>query len=465
VSKALIPVVLSGGSGTRLWPLSRADRPKQFLNFGGGETLIEATLRRCSGQGFDPRPIIVAAESHRFMVRETVNALGLEADILLEPMRRDSCAAIVAGALQALQRDKDALILVVAADHHILDAEAFAVAALSARDAAEAGWLVTFGIKPTAPATGYGYILPGQDAAGSTTKRIARFVEKPDRATAEAYLTQGFVWNSGNFLFKAAAFLEQAQLLVPDIVRAMTAALAKASHDMGFLRLDAQAFAASPQISVDFAIMEKTGRAAVKVVDYLWSDIGSWDAVAGALPADASDNSVVGTGFIADSRNVSIHSIDRLTTVLGCDGLVVVTTRDAVMVCRKGQTEAVKQLVETLKAAGHREAEGSLRHYRPWGNHEVIDQGPDYEVRRIVIAREGAISLQSHGSRSEHWILVQGSALATVGDHKQALTANGSLTIPAGKTHSIRNTGDGDLILIEVHTGVPRGEADTTRYS
>lgn len=464
MAKHLIPVVLSGGSGTRLWPLSRADKPKQFLGFGGGHSLIEATLKRCSGAGFDARPIIVAAEAHRFMVREAVQGLGLDADILLEPMRRDSCAAIVVGALQACQRDPDAVILVVAADHHIPDAEAFQTAALSAVDAADANWLVTFGITPTSPATGYGYILPSADAVGQSARRITRFVEKPNLATAEEYLTQGYVWNSGNFLFKASAFLEQARKLVPDIVSAMTASLAAATHDMGFLRLESQAFATSPQISVDFAIMEKTERAAVCVVDYVWNDIGSWDAVAGSLLSDADGNAVVGRGFLANSRNVTIHSADVLTTVLGCDDLVVVTTRDTVLVSRKGKTESVKSLVETLKTQGHNEAETSPRQYRPWGNHEVLDRGAHYEVRRIVIARGGALSLQSHAARAEHWVVVQGQALATVNDVEHSLLANASLTIPAGLIHSIRNVGDDDLILIEVHTGVPHGEDDTKRY-
>ena len=317
--------------------------------------MIQQTLLRCQGAGFDGRPIFVGADQHRFVLAEAAQGLGVVADIILEPMRRDSCAAIVAGALQAMTRDEEAIILVLAADHHVPDRAAFAAAVTEGVPAAQAGLLVTFGIKPRSPATGYGYILPGDAVLGSV-KRLQTFVEKPDVETAERYIAGGYLWNSGNFLFKAKSFIAEAKLLAPGLVAAVEAALKDAERDRDFLRLDATSFAASPQISVDFAIMEKTAKAAVLPVDYEWSDIGSWDAVAASLAADANGNAIVGDGVIEASRNVMVHSDGMLTTVLGCDDIVVVTTKDAVLVAKRGKTEMVKTLVDQLNAKGRDEA-------------------------------------------------------------------------------------------------------------
>ena len=347
----VIPVILSGGSGTRLWPLSRNAKPKQFLSFDGGPTMIQQTLLRCQGAGFDVRPIFVGADQHRFVLAEAAQGLGAQADIILEPMRRDSCAAIVAGALHAMARDEEAVILVVAADHHVPDAAAFVAAVAEAVSAAEAGLLVTFGIKPRSPATGYGYIMPG-DVVKGAVRRLQKFVEKPDHETAVRYIADGYLWNSGNFLYKAKSFIAEAKVLVPDVVVAVAASLKAADRDRDFIRLDESCFAKSPQIAVDFAIMEKTKNAAVLPVDYTWSDIGSWDVVADSLSADANGNAVVGDGVIEASRNVFVHSEGMLTAVLGCEDIVVVTTKDAVLVARRGATEKVKGLVDQLKAAG-----------------------------------------------------------------------------------------------------------------
>jgi mannose-1-phosphate guanylyltransferase / mannose-6-phosphate isomerase len=346
--RKVIPVILSGGSGTRLWPLSRSAKPKQFLSFDGGPTMIQQTLLRCQGAGFDARPIFVGADQHRFMLAEAAQGLGVQADIVLEPMRRDSCAAIVAGALQAMARDKEAIILVVAADHHVPDAKAFAACVAEAVSAAETGLLVTFGIKPRSPATGYGYIMPGDPAIGPVW-RLQKFVEKPDHDTAVRYIKDGYLWNSGNFLYKAKSFIAEAKVLVPDVVAAVAASLKAAERDRDFIRLHAGAFAKSPQIAVDFAIMEKTKNAAVLPVDYAWSDIGSWDAVAGSLRADENGNAVVGDAVIEASRNVMVHSDGMLTTVLGCEDIIVVTTKDAVLVAKRGATEKVKALVDKLR--------------------------------------------------------------------------------------------------------------------
>ena len=349
----VIPVILSGGSGTRLWPLSRQERPKQFLSFDGGPTMIQQTLKRCQGQHFASRPVFVGADQHRFMLADAAQGLGVTADIVLEPMRRDSCAAIVAGALYAMARDNEALILVLAADHHVPDVAAFQACVAEAVPAAEAGLLVTFGIKPRFPATGYGYILPGDPASG-TVRRLRKFVEKPNQETAERYIREGYLWNSGNFLYKAKSFIAEAQALVPDVVDAVASSLKAADRDRDFIRLQAASFAASPQISVDFAIMEKTAKAAVLPVDYEWSDIGSWDAVAASLPADAHGNIVVGHGVIESGRNVMVHSEGMLTAVLGCEDIVVITTKDSVLVAKRGMTEKVKSIVEALDKAGNR---------------------------------------------------------------------------------------------------------------
>ena len=460
----IIPVILSGGSGTRLWPLSRDAKPKQFLSFGGGPTLIQNTALRCQGEGFDPRPIFVAAEAHRFMVAEAAADINLEADIMLEPMRRDSCAAIVAGALQAFMRNKQALILVLAADHHIPDVAAFQKAVISAAPAANEGWLVTFGIRPKSPHTGYGYILPGASTGTGPVFKVSRFVEKPDLKAAQTYVAQGYLWNSGNFLFKASVFLDEVRRLVPGMVEAIDASLQHAQTDLSFLRLIAEDFAKAPQISVDFAIMEKTDRAAVLPVDYDWSDIGSWDAVAKSGAADEHGNVFVGRGVAEASHNVMIHSEGKLTTVLGLEDLVVVSTRDAILVAAKSATEKVKDLVAHLKVLGHREAEESAMQYRPWGHREMLDEGEGYLVRRIHVLPGGVISRQSHANRAEHWIVVQGKASAIVDGHIHHLEHNQSLMVPAGTVHQVSNEGAGALVLIEVHTGARLDEGDVKRF-
>jgi mannose-1-phosphate guanylyltransferase / mannose-6-phosphate isomerase len=352
----IIPVILSGGAGTRLWPLSRQAKPKQFLKFGTGHTLIQETVLRCRADFFDPRPIVVAADAHRFMVAEALREISVQADIVLEPMRRDSCAAIVAGALLAQERNPDAIIMVMAADHHIPDSAAFAHYAHLAASEAQAGNIVTFGIKPDAPATGYGYILRGEKSAAHGFK-VKSFREKPDRETAERYMREGYLWNSGNFIYRASVFLDEIRKFEPKILEAVQASLLAAEKDKDFIRLDEHDFSASPQKSVDFAVMEKTDKAVVMPVDYAWSDIGSWDAVADAIAADPSGNVIEGHGFVAQGNNNYVRSDGVLTAVIGCDNLVVVTTHDAVLVTKRRSTEKVKDLVGLLKAAGVAEAE------------------------------------------------------------------------------------------------------------
>jgi mannose-1-phosphate guanylyltransferase / mannose-6-phosphate isomerase len=352
----IIPVILSGGAGTRLWPLSRQAKPKQFLKFGTGHTLIQETVLRCRADFFDVRPIVIAADAHRFMVAEALREIEVAADIVLEPMRRDSCAAIVAGALLAQQRDPNSIIMVMAADHHIPDIAAFAHYARLAASEAAAGNIVTFGIKPDAPATGYGYILRGEKS-GAHGFKVKSFREKPDRDTAERYMREGYLWNSGNFIYRASVFLDEIKKFEPKILTAVQNSLNAALKDKDFIRLDEHGFSASPQKSVDFAVMEKTDKAVVMPVDYAWSDIGSWDAVADAIASDDEGNVVEGHGFTAQSTNTYVRSDGVLTAVIGCDDIVVVTTHDAVLVTKRRSTEKVKDLVGLLKSAGVAEAE------------------------------------------------------------------------------------------------------------
>jgi mannose-1-phosphate guanylyltransferase / mannose-6-phosphate isomerase len=345
----IIPVILSGGSGSRLWPLSRNARPKQFLKFGGTKSLIEDTLERCQGPLFDASPILVGSFEHRFMLAEAAQSLGVIPKIVLEPMRRDSCAAIVAGALMALERDINAIILVVAADHYIPDHAAFAKAVADAMPAAKAGMLVSFGVQPVSAATGYGYILPGDSTPFGKVTHIARFVEKPDLQKATEYVTSGYLWNSGNFLFQARAVVDEAEKHMPAVVSAMAKALTHAERDSDFVRLDKTVFEASPQISFDYGVMEKTSQACVLPVDYCWSDIGSWDAVTDRVAKDEFQNAIVGRGLLLNAFNVSIHSEHLQTAVIGCKNIIVVATRDAVLVVERGQSEQVKTLVKDLE--------------------------------------------------------------------------------------------------------------------
>ena len=356
-ASAIIPVILSGGAGVRLWPLSRAAKPKQFLRFGSQHSLIQDTLLRCSGPGFDQTPIIVSGENQRFLVAEDVQAIGVKAQIVLEPMRRDSCAAIAAGCLVALQRSADAVVLILAADHSIAEPEKFVAAVMAARADANAGYLTTFGIRPTNPATGFGYIKRGADLRQGLSSKIEKFVEKPELAAAVEYVRDGYLWNSGNFLFKAANFIHELEIHAPAVLSAVRGSVEKAALDADFIRLEAGAFAQSPQISFDYAVMEKTDKAAVFAVDYQWSDIGSWDAVYELLAKDPSNNAIAGRGVIVDGQNNLIHAPERLVAMVGVHDLIVVATPDAVLVAKRGQAEKIKTLVANLKSLDISEAE------------------------------------------------------------------------------------------------------------
>jgi len=457
----VVPLILSGGSGTRLWPLSRASKPKQFLSFGSERSLFQNTVLRCRPPLFDGRPIVVGADAHRFLLAEDLLRIGVAADILLEPVARNSCAAIAAGCLEALKRGPDAMVLALAADHHIPDAEAFGAAVSRALPDARAGRLVTFGIRPDRPATSYGYVLPGARLEAACA--VGRFVEKPGPEEAGRYLAEGYLWNSGNFLFLAAAFLAELERLAPAILAAVAQAHERARKDLDFLRLDETAFAAAPAVAVDYAVMEKTDRAAVLAVDYGWSDVGSWDAVAGILPADAAGNAVTGTAVVVGGEGNVVHSAGRLTTLVGIDDTVVVTTRDGVLVVPKSRAEEVKGLVAHLQQAGYREAVEALQIFRPWGNYEQLDVGDGYQVKRIVVAPGGVLSLQKHRHRAEHWVVVHGKAEVTIDAQVRTLLPGQSVHVPLGAVHRLANRGCEPVVLIEVQTGDYLGEDDIVR--
>lgn len=457
----IIPIILSGGSGTRLWPLSRASKPKQFLNFGRRHSLFEETALRCQARALHPRPIVVASDAHRFLIAEDLSEIGIGADILLEPMARNSCAAVAAGCFQALARTPDAVVLVLAADHHIPDGGAFVDAVSRARATAEDGFLVTFGIEPDRPATGYGYIRRGETIGACA--RVAAFVEKPTAAQAQDYIEAGYLWNSGNFMFRADVFLDELKALQPRIHEHVESAFACGRRDLDFLRLGEADFAASPSISIDYAVMEKTDRAAVLPVGYAWSDVGSWDAVTQILEVGPDGNAVVGDAKFVDSRNNLVHSSGRLTTLIGVEDVVVVSTRDSILVTRKERAEEVKGLVQQLKGEGRIEADEDLQIFRPWGNYERLDIGAGYQVKRIVVKPGGTLSLQRHRHRAEHWVVVQGEAEVTVDGSTWTLEPNQSVDVPLGATHRLANRGAKPVVLIEVQTGNYLGEDDIVR--
>ena len=461
---AIIPVILCGGSGSRLWPASRESYPKQFLAFAGGKSLFQDTIARVTGPDFD-RPIIVTGADYRFLVAEQVRSAGVTADLVLEPMRRDSCAAVTAAAEIAALRNPDAVVLVLAADHAIPEQADFLDHVKRGLAGAVAGRIVTFGIRPTAPATGYGYIRPGTALAGiEGVQAIDAFVEKPDEATAERYVSEGYLWNSGNFLFAAKVFLAEVNRLAPEIAAPVVAAVKAATRDLDFLRLDPDAFAKAVGKSVDYAVMEKSALAAVVPSTFLWSDIGAWNAIWELAEKDPAGNAAQGDAVFFKTTNSYVNSPDILTALIGVDDLVVVTTRDAVLVASKDRSEDVKKLVSQLSAQNRTEAIEHVRNYRPWGAYERIDLGKRYQVKRITVNPGSKLSLQSHFHRSEHWIVVTGTARVTVDDVVKVLTENQSIYIPLGAVHRMENPGQIPLELIEVQSGSYLGEDDIIRY-
>jgi mannose-1-phosphate guanylyltransferase/mannose-6-phosphate isomerase len=458
----IVPVLLAGGAGTRLWPVSRDALPKQFLPLVGELSTYQQTLRRVADRSIFAAPIVMTGGQFHFFARHQAESMAADAKVVIEPVRRDSAAAIAAAAVLARRQSKDAVVLALAADHVVLDAEPFAQACRSGREAADLGNIVTFGIRPTDPKTSYGYILRGKPLGPKDAYKVETFVEKPDAATAARYITQGYLWNSGNFLFRADVLLAELAKFEPGIVEA-AASVAKATDDLGFLRLDTEAFSRAPQKSIDYALMEKTDRAAVVEGHFRWSDIGSWDAIFDVGERDNNGNAVHGHVVTTDAVNNVIHSEDRLTTVVGVSDLVVVATKDAVLVIPRERAQHVRELVEKLKAGNRPEAITHPRVYRPWGYYEAIDAGEHFQVKRIVVNEGGMLSLQKHSKRAEHWVVVRGTAEVTIGDETRAVQENESVYIPIGSVHRLANRGKIPLELIEVQTGSYFGEDDIIR--
>jgi len=457
----IIPILLAGGAGTRLWPVSRDALPKQFLPLVGERSTYQETLARVRDPMFGA-PIVITGPNFHFFAKRQAEDIGVEATVVIEPLRRDSAPAIAAATAVARKRDPDAVVLALAADHIILDAPQFRATCLAGRAGADAGRIVTFGIKPSEPKTSFGYILPGQAIAGAV-RAVERFVEKPDAATAARYVKDGYLWNSGNFLFRADVLLAELARLEPEMAKAVVASVDKATTDLGFLRLDPEAFARAPQQSIDYAVMEKTDRAAVVEGAFRWSDIGSWDALFDIAAKDADGNVLHGPTMTMDAHGCVVHSDGRLTAVLGVDDLVVVSTSDAVMVVPRARSQEVKELVAKLKAGKRAEATDHKRVHRPWGYYESIDMGERFQVKRIVVVPGGILSLQKHRHRAEHWVVVKGTAEVTVNETVKNVHENESIFIPIGSVHRMANKGKIALELIEVQTGSYLGEDDIER--
>ena len=437
--------------------------PKQFLPLVGEKSTYQQALLRVSSPELFAPPIVMTSDAFRFFARRQAEEVGIEATVVIEPVRRDSGPAIAAGAAYARSRDPDAIVLAIAADHVILDTDLFHDACRAGRDAAAQGHIVTFGIRPTAPKTSYGYIRCGEPLGIAGVSAVAAFVEKPDAATAAGYVAQNYLWNSGNFLFRADALLAELTRFEPAMAEAVEDAVAAAATDLGFVRLDEEAFARAPQKSIDYAVMEKTDRAAVVAGDFRWSDIGSWDALFEVATLDRGGNAASGPVLAIDSKGCIIHAEGQLTAVLGVEDLIVVTTPDAVLVLPRARAQDVKSVVAELQRQGRAEAREHRRVHRPWGYYESVDGGDRFQVKRIVVMPGGKLSLQKHHHRAEHWVVVRGTAEVTVGEQVRVVHENESIYIPIGSVHRLANPGRIGLELIEVQTGSYLGEDDIIR--
>ena len=464
----LHPVVLVGGSGTRLWPLSRKSYPKQFLPLGSKHSLLQETLLRLRNLDV-AAPVFLCNNEHRFLVAEQLQELGVKPEaLILEPKARNTAPAIAAAALILLRQNADALMLVLPSDHVIQNVPAFHAAVERATHIAEQGLLVTFGIKPHHAETGYGYIKRGEsfdDDANIPAYRVSCFEEKPDQVTAENYVASGeYSWNGGMFLFQAQTYIDELEKFQPEIVSHCRLAVEGAYEDLDFCRLEETSFTLSPNVSIDVAVMEKTDRAVVVPVDIGWSDIGSWSALWEMQPKDEQGNATVGEVFVQDAKNCYIHAERRLIAAVGVDDLVIVETADAVLVAHRDHAQNVKKIVEWLGEEGRSEHETHRKMFTPWGSYEGIERGERFQVKRIIVKSGHKLSLQSHHHRAEHWIVVSGTAHVTVGEEIRMVTENESIYIPLGANHRIENRGRIPLHFIEVQSGAYLGEDDIVRH-
>jgi len=464
----IFPVILCGGSGTRLWPLSRAQYPKQFLRGlnGGGDSLLRATLGRLRGiDGFQP-PTLLTHNDHRFLLRDELQEAEVEPrELLLEPVSHNTGPAIAAAALSIAADEPDAVLAVMPSDHLIADAHRFAEAVRRAGEIAAQGRLMLLGVPPTAPITGYGYIRKGAPMEGAADAcAVAAFTEKPDAETAARYLADGgYLWNSGIFVLHAGAFLEEVERLAPDIMEHAQAALEAATRDLGFRRLDGAHYAGCPNISVDYAVMEKTSRAGVLPLDAGWSDVGSWASVWAESARDDAGNAVQGDAVLVGTRGSYVHAGRALVSTIGIEDMIVVHTPDAALVARRDRAEDVAGLVARLKAAGRREPEQHTRSHRPWGHFETLSLGPRFQVKLLHVKPGGQLSLQMHHHRSEHWVVVKGTARVTCDGEERLLCENESVYISATQWHRLENPGKVPLEIIEVQIGGYLGEDDIIR--
>lgn len=463
----IYPVILSGGSGTRLWPLSRSVLPKQLLPLVTERTMLQETILRVSNWAEMMPPVIVCGNDHRFLVAEQLRQIGVEPTaILLEPEGRNTAPAVASAALFLSGVDPEAVMLVLPADHVIGDASAFEKAVRLATQSAIHGALVTFGIVPDQPETGYGYIRRHPVSSKiEGVYPVAEFVEKPNLETAQRFVSSGeYTWNSGIFVFRADAYLNELVKLRPDIAGACEKAMHDAYKDMTFCRLHEASYLTCPSESIDYAVMEKTDKAAVVLADIAWNDVGSWSALSDVQEADDAGNVMRGDVYVDNVKNSLVRAENRLVAVIGLDNIVVVETKDAVLITAKDQVQRVKNVVEHLKLKNRSEHQSHSRVYRPWGCYESIDGGDRFQVKRITVNPGEKLSLQMHHHRAEHWVVVSGTALVTNGESEQLLTENESIYIPIGNTHRLENPGKLPLHLIEVQSGAYLGEDDIVRF-
>lgn len=462
----LTPIILSGGVGSRLWPLSREHYPKQLLALVGKHTLLQDTVLRLEGLGERAAPFVVCNEHHRFLVAEQLRMIDIiPSGIILEPVGRNTAPAAASSAIAALIKDSEALLLILPADHLIGDPEAFRAAVTLGIPLAEVGYLVTFGVVPDRPEVGYGYINAGQALDNAGAFLVERFVEKPDLETAQQYLNQGgYYWNSGMFLFKASDFLEELEKFAPDIVGACRQAVDNAREDHDFLRLDKGAFKASPSNSIDYALMEHTDRAIVIPLDAKWNDVGAWSALWDVSEKDDNGNVKIGDVLVEDTENCYIRAENRLVAALGVKDHIIIETADAILVAHKTRVQDIKTIYNRLKESARTEADLHRKVYRPWGSYEGIDTEFRFQVKHIIVNPGASLSLQMHYHRSEHWVVVKGTARITSGDKTFIISENQSAYIPLGVKHRLENPGRLPLEIIEVQSGSYLGEDDIVRF-